>query len=433
MNAYLPHHARTLRGRAPGSGAPARAVRTAGRGLIWSEYLFLAGTAAAIAVVVDPAEWDLASDTLIKHLGMLVAVGATLMTLAGRAILRRPGTAQALADPLRAGWPLALLALFVLGGSAYARLVLGVQDSFLNVGLYMLLTFCAASMVLQSEDPDALARGHLRILLAGALVMCLALIRNYGTRQVYHEQIFLVIPMAAYFCARRPRTFGGLLCAALFISMAGFSRKYTSYMIGALSVFYLVATLLLPVALRRPGPQRAAALYWGTAGLLLAASMAALSVSEGGAGSPTGNTEYRMHTYEAAWERFLDSPWWGAGFADAAVQKFSLYSIGIAGNLLPTHSDVLDLLANGGALAFVLWVAGLVAILLPAFRRLLGAGRLGHPGSPAAHALALMSIAAIVDYGFNPILLQPSMAALVWINLGLLFGLSLRARQEGTP
>jgi hypothetical protein len=41
-----------------------------------------------------------------------------------------------------------------------------------------------------------------------------------------------------------------------------------------------------------------------------------------------------------------------------------------------------------------------------------------------------MSVAGIITYTFNPILLQPSMAYLVWTNLGLLAGLALRMQPE---
>jgi hypothetical protein len=38
-----------------------------------------------------------------------------------------------------------------------------------------------------------------------------------------------------------------------------------------------------------------------------------------------------------------------------------------------------------------------------------------------------MSFAGVFTYAFNPILLQPSISYLLWTNLGLLLGLSMRS------
>jgi hypothetical protein len=55
---------------------------------------------------------------------------------------------------------------------------------------------------------------------------------------------------------------------------------------------------------------------------------------------------------------------------------------------------------------------------------------LDHAWAPYAHTLALMSLAGVITYAFNPVLLQPGMAYLLWTNLGLLLGLSLRAAAD---
>jgi O-antigen ligase len=164
--------------------------------------------------------------------------------------------------------------------------------------------------------------------------------------------------------------------------------------------------------------------------LALASSILAYLAFRGSPGLPSGNLGYRLYTYATALGRFSESPLWGTFFTAEATEKFTLYSIGIAGNVLPTHSDILDLLAQGGCIALLLWALGLARIARIAFRSLLHPGFLDHRWAPYAHALALMSLAGIVTYAFNPILLQPAMAYLLWTNLGLLLGLSLRAGME---
>jgi len=398
--------------------------------LLWTEYWYLVAVAIAAAVTVDPLEWGLAADRLLKHLAFAISLLALALTLTARKLHSPWQRSGHLAKALRAAWPLAALAALVLAGSLYARLVAGIQNTFLNVGLYMLMTFVAATMVQQSRAPDALLRGYFRILLAAAVVMGAWLVWNFRVRQVYHEQIFLVIPLAALLLVPADRTLVRWLGGAFLLSMTWFSQKYTSFLIGAVTVLYLGGAVALPRLGARSGLYRATVVYWS---LLLGGLVAGLLVVVAllwPAELPTGNVEYRWHTYGEAWGRFVASPLWGTLFADEAVEKFSLYTIGIAGNVLPTHSDFLDLLAHGGVTAAVLLLAGLAGIARIAAKTVLAPRYLGQPWAAYAHTAALVSLAGALTSAFNPILLQPSMAYLWWSTLGLLLGLSLRVGAE---
>jgi O-antigen ligase len=398
----------------------------AGGGLLWSEYWYLAATVIAAAVAVDPLSWGLASDPLIKHLALAVSLPALALTLAGSSLSSRSRQAVPLAALTALLWPLLALAALALGGSLHARAIQDIQNSFLNVGLYMLTAYFAAVMVLRSGAPEALARAHLRILLAAAAVMAVYLIDNFRVRQVYHEQIFLVIPMAVLFFAGSMPALVRWTGCLFFLAMAWVSAKYTSYLIGAATAAYLLLAVVVPRMASRPGLRRMMLVYW----IFVLAGAAALGVVmlglRGTFDLPTGNVEYRMHTYTAAWERFLDSPLWGTLFAVEAVQKFTLYSIGISRNLLATHSDVLDLLANGGLLGIGLWLYALARIARAAHANLLRPEFLDREWAPHAHTLAVVSLAGIITYAFNPIMLQPALAYLMWTSLGMLAGLALR-------
>jgi len=395
--------------------------------LLWTDWIFLLAVAAAATVAVDPLELKLASNPVAKHLALMTTVPVVLLALAGRKVrvpwLESPYSGR-LAGAL---WPLLALGLLVLAGSLYARFVLGIQNTFMNVGLYMLVTWCAGAMVLASDDPGALARWYFRILIAAGVVMGVFLIANFRTRQVYHEQIFLVIPLAALFFVQTHARVLRWLGTIFFLLMAWLSVKYTSYIIGAFTVLYLMAIVAYPRLASRPKLYRTTAVYWSVVGVVAFAITAVLFAAHDPSGLPSGNPEYRMHTYAAAWERFKTSPVWGTLFAVESVEKFKLFGIGIADNVLPTHSDVLDLLANGGIIAILLWVWGLARAGRIAWRGLLQPALLGHPWAPYAHVLAVMSAAGVLTYAFNPILLQPALAYLLWTNLGLLVGLSLRA------
>lgn len=397
------------------------------RTLLWSEYAYLLAAIVAAIVVVDPLEWDLATQTVTKHLALMIALLAIAATLIGRRLGAPLQSTRHVMGPVRAAWPIFALALTIIAGSGYARFIHDIQSTFLNVGLYMLATFGAAAMVMQTDHPEALLRGYFRILLAAATVMGVSLIVNSGVRQVYHEEIFLVIPFAALFFARTERGFVGWTGFVYFLSMAWFSHKYTSYFIGALTVTYLTLFVALPRMSAQPRLYRMTVAYWFFILAFFAAALGAYLAIQGSVEMPTGNPEYRLHTYAIAWERFTESPLWGTLFTAESVEKFTPYEIGVAGGRLPTHSDVMDLLANGGILAVLLWLIGLAAILRIAFRKLLHAEFVRDSWAPYGHALAVLSFAGVFAYAFNPILLQPSMSYLLWTNLGLLLGLSLRA------
>ena len=412
---------------AAGTAGSAPRTRAA---LLWSEHGFVAAVLCAAAITVDPLGWDLGSDRVLKHLPLALALVFALLTAVGRRLRAAPGSPRPGAGLVRGAWPLALLAAFIVAGSLYERVVGGVRDTFLNVGLYMPMTFVAAAAVRDSEAPRALLRAVFGVLLAAGTVMGALLIANYGVRQVYHEQIFLVIPLAVLCLAVPRRSALHWLGGAFFLAMAWFSQKFTSYGVGALTAAYLLAALWLPRLAARAPLQRTALAYWT---LLLAAGGGVLVLwlmLTHRASLPSGNLEYRLHTYAQAWHSFTDSPLWGSMFAAEAVRKFTLYTIGIAGNLLPTHSDILDLLANGGLLGITLWALGLAMIARAALQGPLAPRRLAAPEAPYAHALAMISIAALLTYAFNPILLQPALAFLVWTCLGLLYGIALRGRES---
>jgi hypothetical protein len=403
-------------------------------GLQFSDYCYLLAVAVAALVAIDPVgsasteARGLSDNPVLKHLALLIAVPAVLLAVIGRKLRRgrrSKGTFGALSG---AAWPLLMLAALIIGGSAHARAVGGIQSTFLIVGLYMFAGIAlAATMVQQSDAPEALVRNYFRILVVAAIVVGLYMV----VRQGYHELSYLVIPMAAlcFLAGRWPVTrWAGLL---FFLSMAWFSNKYTSFLIALLSVGYIWLAVTFAQMQTRPLLHRVTVVYWvcilGCVGVAIIALLALNAKSD----LPTGNPEYRLHTYALAWERFTQSPVWGTLFSAEAVEKFTLFQIGTGMQLLPTHSDVLDLVAHGGLLALALWAIGLVRAGRIAYRDVLHARYLRDRWAPYGHTLALMSIAGVVVYTFNPILLQPGKAFLVWSNLGLLLGLSLRMREDG--
>jgi hypothetical protein len=409
--------------------------RTEGSTLIWSEYLYLIAVGVAMFIAVDPFGWKL-NYPEIKHLALLLTTPAVMLTLAGRSLRQERG-GSAVAQVIRGAWPLASLMILIVLGATYTRVIEGVRETHLNAGLAMSFLFFAAAIILTTRAPDAMLRAYFRILLAGALVMSVYLILNYGTRQVYHNEIFLVLPLAVYCTLVLKNNFLRVAGTAFFLAMAMFSAKNTAYLVALLVLFYLGYGFVLPRLLQRGPLTRFSGYYSAFVVALMIGVVVAFLVGNRQTYLPSGNVDFRLYYYALAWDKFLDSPLWGSLFTGSSVAKFPLYEIASsAGGVLPTHSDVMDLLSFGGVLAIALWLYGLFLVARAGNRSLLNPTTYEHPWTPYAHTLAVMSLAAIISYSFNPILAQPGLAFFVWSNLGLLLGLSMRAPkkpQEAPP
>jgi hypothetical protein len=396
----------------------------------------LIAVAVAMIITVDPLGLRLNHMPEAKHLPLLLSVPAFVLTLCGR----RLGESQSesvLSRTITAAWPLALLALFIIVGSVYVRVLHGVRETLLNVGLYIPFTFVAAAMVLASKAPEALVRAYFKILLVGGGAMGVLVAVDFLGRSSYraefipyHNEIFLVIPLAVY-CALALKTQLARIAGTMFfLSIAVFSAKNTSYLTALLVLIYLGYGFWLPRLLRTNPLKRFSGFYLIFVIVLGIAALIMFLFAFREAYLPSGNPVYRLHAYEVAWNRFLDSPLWGTAFADRAVEKFTLYEIAAAGGILPTHSDIMDLLAHGGLIGIGLWLYGLFVVARAA-RRLLRPANYEHPWTPYAHAFAVLSLASVLVYAFNPILASPSVAYFVWSNVGFLLGLSLHA--EAAP
>jgi len=391
-------------------------------GLVMTDYLFLAALAVALFVAVDPLELVLERIAAIKHLPLLLALLSLALALVGNRVFQWRRSVPGVISPLA---PLLCLAALILAGSIYARFLMHVQNSFLDAGLYMLVAPIAAAALLRSGDPLRLVRGYAIMLLLMAVVVFVGLALNYGVRQIYHELEYLFPPLAVLlvFAARRAwlRWFGllfFLLCAFLF-------HKNTGYLSGLIAVAYLMTFYIWPRWRRHQAVQRLTLMHWTLIAILVFGAALAFFLANRPHYLPSGNPQFRLLTYQRAWERFLASPYWGTWFAAPGSEKFTGFNTGVSNNILPTHSDVLDLLANGGVLALLLWVWALLRIARLAFRSILHAGASLHPLAPYAHLFACMSLAGVLTYSFNPILLQPCKAFLLWANLGFLTGIAL--------
>lgn len=400
-----------------------------------SDYWLLAAFVLALFFVTDPFGWRLEKQLLTKHMPLLLALLGVIFVVVGQALFPpEPGRRTAVrGGVLGAGWPLLLLGLWILGGSWYTRNYNDIHNTFLGMGLYMLFALLVARIVMIAPSREHLVRGYLFAAIAASAFMVLRMATEIFEAKVsYHELEALTIPLAVYFAMRPNRSPNWHALLIAFFLLGGLVyRKNTAYLVMLATTLYLWLVHWRYRFAESPGFRRMA-VVWTVAIVTAGAAVASYRAYISGDWFPSGNPQYRVKTYETAWNSFRNSPLWGDSFTASATEKFKAFDINVARGVLPSHSDVLDIAAHGGMLGVLLWLWSYARAGRLAWRHVLRHRR-GDDLTAAAHALACMSLTAIIVYMFNPIMLQPVKAFLLWGQFGLLLGLALHLREAAGP
>jgi hypothetical protein len=376
-----------------------------------------------LVIVVSPE--DLMLERIpVKHLPLLFGVAALGWVILGRALFPRAPEKEGHTHVFRPFIPLLLLAAMIITGGGWARFMMDTQNSFLVAGVYCLAAPLAAVILMHSSDPARWLRTYFGFLIAASTAVFVLLAMNYGVRQIYHELEFLFPPLAVLAVTTAKTRTGKMVGVIYFLLLAALFKKNTGYLIGLLVAAYLAVLYLWPMWQRHKDVLRRAVLLYGIAAVAaLCALLIAYLFLNREQYLPSGNPAFRLVTYERAWLRFLESPLWGNFFTGPAAERFTAFDTGVSNNILPTHSDLLDILAHGGLLGAALWIWAMAKICRATLSALQASAQSAL--LPYIHTLACMSLGAIVTYAFNPILLQPGKALLLWSHLGLMVGAAL--------
>ena len=325
-------------------------------------------------------------------------------------------------------WPLIVLAIWIISGALYARFHDKVNETFLTLGLYMLVTFFTARFIAEHRNPTTLLNAYL-ILLFGAIII--GALWQAGGLQVwskFHEMEAWTIPLAVFFFVRAKRTPGRLWAFVLMLFLMLLVIKNTSFLVMAITLAYVWLFLVRPKLAGKRVKDRMLHYYLlFLAGVTVAGVYATIKSA-----LPGGNTEYRFFTYERTWADFIHSPIWGKSFSGPSAELFGLYDVSASTQILPSHSDLLDILAQGGLIGMTLLLYGLWRIARSLHRRFRfrSLGALSPTLVAHSHWLTASCLSIIPVVAFNPILLQPGKAFLVWMNFGILIGLAIRCTEH---
>lgn len=403
--------------------------------LSMSDYWLLAGLWLALFYVADPMAWRLDKIGLTKHIPLVLCLGGILLANIGAWLF--PPREQMPARKkywqiLDTALPLVLLSLWIIIGSWYARKYEGISNSFITVGLYMFVTMLVARHTILSPARATLLRAYLIAATLAGIFMTIRMLPLGWQHVSYHELEAMIIPLAVYFALRPGGRHFKAFMTLFFLAAGLVFQKNTGFLVLILTLLYIWVA-----EWRFRFRESTGFKFWTMLWVIVIAVAGILAYGylayQRGELMPSGNPQYRLLTYEDAWNSFLNSPIWGTSFTDPATKRFTGFQILAARGILATHSDVLDLAAQGGMIALILWLWSYFRIGRAALNNVLR-GRVTDDLHAAAHTLACMSLAGILVYAFNPILLQPAKALLHWSQIGLLLGITLyfasHAREE---
>ena len=392
-------------------------------GLVMSDLWFVTGLLMALVFSLQLGDVRLGAIAITKHLPLMIALAGVLLMWMGTGLFNQRRESGSHWPVLGAVWPFLLLGLYIVTGSLITRLSGTSQNTFLNNGMYMLFGLLLVRAVFSNPRAERLALAAVRLfaVVTGAMVLQMAVTWD---RWLYHELQFVVVPMAVFFALRHVVPSGWDLALVLLYMVGSLLfRKNTGVLVGAVTFAYLWGADWKDRFVRLPS------FRWKLIAvclLVLLAALAAFAAIRLGKPDllPTGNTAFRQATYAIAWERFTASPIWGSAFMAESTSRFTGFDTGVARNVLPTHSDWLDILANGGVIGALLWLAG-IWLTWRTVRRV-DAAAASRQTLALIHCLACIFLATLLSCMFNPLLSQPVVALMAWSSWGLCMGLALR-------
>lgn len=368
----------------------------------------------------------------IKYAGLVFGTGALFFCLLGMGI----NLPRAKQPPWRASlahaWPILLFGTLVLAGSLMARNYFDIKETFLQLGIGIAGFPLAVILFWSIGDRMLVARRFLQsLLLVMPIVIGWVVVKHLQGGQAFHTEIFLFVPLAVYFflsLKRRWLAWGILLSA---IALGIVSNKNTAYLVLLVTLVHLLLIGMAHRPQRDISLRRALVVYGLLVVLLLGVAAVSFLLLHHDEYLPSGNVEARSITYEAAINRFLDSPIYGTGFMDTTLVQLTGLKV-LGGDTLITHSDMLDVLSHGGLLGAMLFLFGVYRVFFRAVAVL--RSPVDDDVKSLVHGLGVIVVCGFITASFNSPLITLTTGVFFWFAFGLLaavadYGRLLLSRQ----
>ena len=397
--------AATAQDNAPSVGLGAR--------LIYTSVLFL------LAMAVDPTDSGLGLPLTFQFLPAFIAILGSAAYLAQGF---RPIGGIIWQDIAFA----ILITMITLGGASTSYVTGDTADSFLRLALSALSYIPIRMMASVPEDLDWFMRKLTWPVIVIGLLMSAQLFywqivgpflkQRSGINHIFHEEVFLIgvaTMVAAMGLVERPIL--RMIVGAILILGQFFTFKIT----GFLTAFATIGILLLiPIDWVSQTPNRTVVLrFLSVIYVLIGVGVFLTCLPMIVDHLPSGSRSVRTFTYAIRWQEFLDAPVFGAMFHGSPLVSVQRQNL-----IIPSHSDLLDLLAFGGTV-------GTLALLLPVLSFVFSIFRLRNLTSERLVALFGYGLVVmlVIVMTFNPVWLQPKMGGFLWMGFAVMAGVLSRS------
>lgn len=399
---------------------------------IMTDYMMVWALFLAVMLAMDPFLIYADKRTIFKHFHLMALVPAFILAWLGPRIESRNRDFPSI---LKTCWPLLLLAAWIISGAMYSRIHNKVNESFLIMGLYMVMVPIFARFIADHKDPTKILNVYFGMLFVSILIGVGWQAGKHGVWSEFHEEEFLTVPLAAFMFVMARGLWGRIFAGVVLVLLMLTVIKNTSFLVAAITCAYLWWGFVRERVHAGHPLRRMIHYFVIVLGVVLIAATYLYIKNSNEVKLPDGNPKYRLYTYELTLEAFKKSPVWGKSFSGAGAEKFGLFTVNASTQVLPTHSDVLDILAQGGVIGMSLFVFALwkIARFIWFKFRHREAGALNRVLVAHFHWIAISALTSVVVFTFNPIMLQPGKSFILWMNLGVLLGLAMRCDVVGSP
>lgn len=425
----MPHHRPALRATSatPWPGPRHMPMSHAvhhGSGMQVAMYLFASlAVTVSILMTLIPVRQETGITTMIAFRYMpffLMSLAATTMVLSGSA------RKSIMTPPVWNG--LALMA-YILVGSAIFVFIQGnpVNSSFIGKALTMIALPVGAVIGFHPHLRKRFALMAARIaVVVGVIGLVMRYLHTMGVIfvdevQILHEEFVFLAAGLAFLAIRKRSAILTVILTVLIIMLGFLTGKATTTLMG-LMLFSIqfgggLVRFITGVTQGHSSKKRGNLLALLSPIILLFA-LAGLFVLGLTIYERMNRHKYdvRSIAYEARWEQFLDNPIFGEFF----VMSNNLSDIMGFGITTPSHNDILDILAAGGIVALVMFIACLLPALLNKTSLAMLTDRAG-AAAPALYFWLVLVFYALGGTG-NPLLVMPSFSTLVWFSAGFVLG-----------
>ena len=375
----------------------------------------------ALVYSLDPSDtsWGAGSMPPVKYLPIVLAVCSWMLLVLGS---NAPRNYTINIEKI------AVFALFVfmLIGSAYTVFSEGValEDSFIGRSLGLLVFFPAYKVFINEREKAFL----LRLILPGAILAGMAMFSMVFTwvffwhfiyaPQIFHEEIFLSVNTAVILWYYRSKFPPAVMLSLIIVIGGVLTVKNTGILVS-------IVTLSVILAITYDGVRNSSmairhflkfVIIFSILAIATVIVIIALEYSEL---IPSGSVEVRYLTYLQRLDMFFSNPFIGSAFTGSPLMDVSFLRI-------PSHSDIIDILAFGGLIGFFLFIVIVWNCGLSQTKLIM---KITNGGDWSAAYFLVMFLSFIVEMMFNPVWGQPKLAFFFWMSAGYLSVVRSRARR----